>query len=324
MSTKFAACSETGGAFISIDITEGELASINNDAYCVDLEGSISIPATYTYDVYSSYDNLSGLEQSPGIPLFENASDFDQINYLLNQDVIGTDSPLGGKYTFGHIQWAIWEIIEGAGNNCTNDCDYLSCNPINQWDTDKAYNESLGLELVALAAAGEGFVPQCGDKIAIVLASTTAQSLIITIDVPEKEVEKECDTAFAIGNNNDGGANDDTTCFIEDGINRWGWTIGPLSVGEYTYDVFAGAGQCDTNKGELVGTATVNYSSDGNVNVTYDISADYEVSETHTYAGKAMYPTTKKGKTNVAPGQFTIESNLSGDIYVILHSVVCK
>ncbi|MEP3836531.1 MAG: hypothetical protein ABJM36_02735 [Algibacter sp.] len=190
--TKFAACSDTGGAFLSLDIAEGELASLNNDAYCADLEGTISIPATYTYDVYSSYEDLSGLEQSAGVPLFENASDFDKINWLLNQDIIGTESPLGGTYTFGHIQWAIWEIIEGEGNNCTNDCDYLSCDPIDQWDLNKAYNESLGLELVAAAEAGEGFVPQCGQQIAIVLASTTSQSLIITVDVPEKEIEEEC------------------------------------------------------------------------------------------------------------------------------------
>lgn len=318
--TKNAECSETGGAFLSVDIAEGVLASVDNDAWCADLQTSIGF-STYTYDVYSSYEDLSSLELSLGVPLFENSSDFDRINWLLNQNIIGTVSPTGGTYTFGHVQWAIWEIIEGEGNNCTDDCDYLSCDPINQWDLDKTYNETLGLELVAAAAAGEGFMPQCGQKIAIVLASSSNQSLIITIDVPEK-VETECDTAFAIGSNDD-----DTTCFLEDGFNRWGWTIGPLSVGEYTYDVYAGAGQCDTGKGELAGTASVNYNNDGQVNVTYDIDDNYDVSETHTYAGKAMYPTIKKGKKEektVAPGKYSIEPNLSGDIYVILHAVVCK
>ena len=191
--TKDAVCSSTGGAFIALDIADGVLASVDNNAYCADIEGFVGLD-TYDYDVYSSYEDLSGLEQRAGVPLFENASDFDRINWLLNQNIIGTTSPLGGTYTFGHIQWAIWQIIEGEGNNCTDDCDYLSCDPIDQWDNDKAYNESLGLELVAAAEAGEGFVPQCGQKIAIVLASTKSQSLIITKDVPEKEeVCSDCD-----------------------------------------------------------------------------------------------------------------------------------
>ncbi|MCL6294936.1 hypothetical protein [Jejuia spongiicola] len=135
------------------------------------------------------------------------------------------------------------------------------------------------------------------------------------------ECEDECDTAFAKGNT-DAGEGDDSTCFLEDGFNRWGWTIGPLSEGEYTYDVYAGAGQCDTDKGELVGTATVKYDS-GDVTVTYDIDEDYTVSETHTYAGNDPYPT-KNGSDTVAPGQYTITPNLSGDIYVIAHAVVCE
>ena len=37
-------------------------------------------------------------------------------------------------------------------------------------------------------ASGEGFIPQCGQKVAIILASDTVQSLIMTTDVPEKEI----------------------------------------------------------------------------------------------------------------------------------------
>ncbi len=131
------------------------------------------------------------------------------------------------------------------------------------------------------------------------------------------ECEEACETAFAIGNNDA-----DSTCFIEDEFNRWGWTIGPLSEGEYTYDVYAGAGQCDTDKGELVGTVDVKYDN-GEVTVTYNIDDAYTVSETHTYAGKNNYPT-KDGENTVAPGQYTITPNLSGDIYVIAHAVVCE
>ena len=181
-------CVEGEGSFLTVDIPDGSLASVGNPGWCADLDGDIGY-ATYTFDVYSSYEDVSSLVNSNGDILFENADNFDKVNWVLNQSFIGSESPNGGSYTYGHVQWAIWELIEGTGNNCTDDCDYLSCDPIDQWDTDKSNNERLGKEIVAAAfASGEGFIPQCGQKIAIILASETVQSLIITTDVPEKEV----------------------------------------------------------------------------------------------------------------------------------------
>lgn len=181
-------CAEGEGSFLTIDIPEGSLASVGNPGWCADLQASIGYN-TYTFDVYSSYEDVSGLVNNNGDVLFENSDNFDKVNWLMNQSFIGTESPNGGSYTYGHVQWAIWELIEGAGNNCTDDCDYLSCDPIDQWDNDKANNERLGEEIVAAAvAAGEGFVPQCGQKIVVILASDSVQSLIMTTDVPEKEI----------------------------------------------------------------------------------------------------------------------------------------
>ncbi|MFK5971947.1 MAG: hypothetical protein QM485_01585 [Flavobacteriaceae bacterium] len=128
--------------------------------------------------------------------------------------------------------------------------------------------------------------------------------------------EPECETAFARGEKGD-------TCFIGNGFNRWGWTIGPLDEGDYSYEVYAGAGQCDTDKGELVGTVDISYSN-GEVDVTYNIDAAYSVKETHTYAGKDMFPTNKKGEPTVAPGQYTNEGGFDGTVYVIAHLVVCQ
>ncbi|QCW99691.1 hypothetical protein FGM00_06105 [Aggregatimonas sangjinii] len=126
--------------------------------------------------------------------------------------------------------------------------------------------------------------------------------------------EGGCETAFARGNNGD-------TCFIGNGFNRWGWSIGPLAEGNYSYEIYAGAGQCDIGKGALVGSVDVSYSN-GEVIVAYNIDPNYTVSETHTYVGYDMFPT-KNGRPTVAPGQYTVAQNLSGDIYVIAHAVVC-
>ncbi|NHF61560.1 hypothetical protein FK220_019565 [Flavobacteriaceae bacterium TP-CH-4] len=152
---------------------------------------------------------------------------------------------------------------------------------------------------------------------AFAIHNETGKSHILDFNFTTKcETGAGCETAFARGN-------DGQTCFIGNGFNRWGWTIGPLAEGDYTYEVYAGAGQCDTNKGELVGTVDVSYAN-GEVDVVYNIDAAYDVEETHTYAGTEMFPTDKKGKLTVAPGQYSIADDLSGEIYVIAHAVVCQ
>ncbi|MBT8254742.1 MAG: hypothetical protein HKN00_02875 [Flavobacteriaceae bacterium] len=150
------------------------------------------------------------------------------------------------------------------------------------------------------------------------------------LDATNKSSEDECETAFAYYE--DG-------CFIDSGygFNRWGWNIGPLSDGfSGSFDLYAGAGKCNTEKGEYVGTIEVNY-VDGTLTVDYQAEDGYAFYETHLYAGNDEFPKNKKGKPTVAPGQYgnqnefsegsssdsyTIEG-LEGDIYIIAHAVVC-
>jgi hypothetical protein len=144
------------------------------------------------------------------------------------------------------------------------------------------------------------------------------------------------ETAFAYGG-------DYANCFIDSGeFNRWGWTNGALSEGEYEFDIYTGAGQCDLSKGTLVGKLIVNYSN-GTLTVTYGMTETsgftdelYTLTETHLYVGTDPYPTNEgSGKLTVAPGQYgnqtthddvteyTYEINgLSGEIYIIAHAVV--
>lgn len=134
----------------------------------------------------------------------------------------------------------------------------------------------------------------------------------VTIEVVETTYEWE--TAFAYG---DGDAN----CFLDCGFSRWGWTNGPLGEGEYTFELWAAAGQCDTSKGILVGSVDVTYAA-GSVEVTFNVDAPYVLDETHVYAGSDMFPLDNKDDPTVAPGQYYIGDGLSGEIYVIVHAVV--
>lgn len=151
----------------------------------------------------------------------------------------------------------------------------------------------------------------CGDYIYNNTATIveTGQSASATL-----KVNVQCyiyETAYAKGAS--------AICFIPT-FSNWGWT-NPISMGEYTWDLWAGAGQCDTSKGTLVGTVTVVYGTNGYVTVTYNVSSPYIVKETHVYAGYTKFP--KIGtKYTVAPGAYTNNGPFSGPIYVIAHAVV--
>jgi hypothetical protein len=157
-------------------------------------------------------------------------------------------------------------------------------------------------------------------------------------DDPPPPPPLECETAFAYG----GGL---STCFLDidddgdgDGdFNRWGWTNAITEEDVYLFDVYAGAGQCDTGKGTLVGTLMVVY-VDGTVDVIYEMNEGFEMSEVHLYVGSEMLPRDVNGDYTVAPGQYpyvndTLEGAAShailgipasGPIHVVAHAVVCS
>ncbi len=164
-------------------------------------------------------------------------------------------------------------------------------------------------------------------------------SIWITCEDVPPPVEYECETAFAY---------DDKSgqCFANFGefINnpsRWGWVNGAYNAGNYTLQMWAGAGQCNLSNGTIVGSLNVNYDGETAV-VTYtpagidpETNMPYFFEEMHLYVGNAMFPT-HNGSFTIAPGQypyhgngdgsnpytFTV-NNLSGPIYVIAHAQSC-
>ena len=154
-------------------------------------------------------------------------------------------------------------------------------------------------------------------------------------DGGEEEEEGECETAYAY--------DEDGTCFLDididgDGegdFSRWGWSI-PVSEGtSESFDLYAAAGQCDLDKGTLVGSVTVSY-ADGSGTVTYTTADGYTLEETHLYIGEALLPVDVNGNFTLAPGQYPYTSDLdgvgedshdvegvSGDLNLVAHAVVC-
>lgn len=144
--------------------------------------------------------------------------------------------------------------------------------------------------------------------------------LVIDFATAKVDVYVQCyiyeyETAYAKG--------DDEVCFIPT-FRNWGWT-NPIGPGTYEMELWAGAGQCNTGKGTLVGSVTVDYTGDCVV-VEYNVDSPYILDETHVYAGCTMFPQMQVGKRwvdTVAPGQYYNDCPYSwSKVYVIAQAVV--
>jgi hypothetical protein len=142
-----------------------------------------------------------------------------------------------------------------------------------------------------------------------------------------------CETAFAYYPENN-------ACFLDDDTlnsNRWGWTNYFAQEGNYTMDLYSGAGQCDLSKGVKSGNVDVSYVN-GEVSININLLPGFVMNEVQIYVGEEKYPVKNNGSSTVAPGQypFVDESpnnateyeygpiDVSSDgIYIIVHAVTC-
>ena len=181
-----------------------------------------------------------------------------------------------------------------------------------------------------------------GDGVSINDQASWATYFSHTIDCPEEEEPiatiANYETAFAFNQST-------STCFLSidqdhDGrsdFNRWGWTNQLKTSGTYHFTLYAGAGQCDINKGEVAGKLTLHYDATfKTLTANYSTNEGFYFSEIHLYIGDTMVPINPNGMTSVAPGQYTIVTtkvdehfntytlqNVSGNgIHIIAHAVV--
>ncbi|MFN8548300.1 MAG: hypothetical protein U0527_10150 [Candidatus Eisenbacteria bacterium] len=136
---------------------------------------------------------------------------------------------------------------------------------------------------------------------------------------------------------------DDATCFRDiqqqggcgGHFRRWGWSNGPLAQGSYVFDLYAGAGQCATTHGTLVGQLLVNYTG-STATIEYRTCGTYKMTEEHLYVGSDILPRDRWGRYTVAPGRYPFHgyntagvqskvftvNGLSGQIYIVAHAKV--
>ena len=119
-------------------------------AWCLDKVAHIDIPGTYTASVYSTYE--PGILAGSGSAIGSNAlaSNLGSINWLLNY----YDGHNAG-ITFGEVQGAIWKLL---GQDWTSEASYLG--HVDASDVDA---------LAALALMHQGYVPEVGETIGVIL-----------------------------------------------------------------------------------------------------------------------------------------------------------
>ncbi|CAN0272164.1 unnamed protein product, partial [Scytosiphon promiscuus] len=97
-----------------------------------------------------------------------------------------------------------------------------------------------------------------------------------------------------------------------DGVNanRWGWYLEPAFDGtaqEFTFDMYAGAGQNVLANGVDAGNVIVTVNADGSSSYDVHPADGYCFDDIHVHVGNDLPTLTKKGvtTTSVAPGQYT-------------------
>ena len=155
-------CSGIGpDCYLNIDVINGEWLDGTYLGWCIDLDDFIGFGNVYEdADVYCSIDPLPD-------SLVDHPENIDLINWILNNVTLGQTSACGGIFTFGDIQKAIWDLI---------DDEIAGTVLLGEWSQCRAD------EIVTMALSnGEGFKPELGDYLGVILDAENVQTVLITV-----------------------------------------------------------------------------------------------------------------------------------------------
>jgi hypothetical protein len=129
--------------------------------WCIDLDSTMKDGRKYKATDISSYEPTK---------LIEYPENLDLVNYIINKHYVGEKSSCGGRYTYGDVQRAIWTLVDDRQTSAfTGVC--------NKYRVNKILSEA--------HANGEGFVPQDGQTIAVILnPCDIKKAQICIIEVP--------------------------------------------------------------------------------------------------------------------------------------------
>lgn len=158
-------------SYFEVNVTDSGLLKGKYRGWCADWATLIEDDTVYQAKVYSSYSNSlpSGLVDKPEY--------LDEVNWLLNEHVVGEPSEAGGNFTSGDLQVAIWTLIDDSFSTST-------VGPFSQARVN---------ELVATALEqGSDFKPNCKQSVGIIIEPGNEQGRVQTtiIEVPNIKFPK--------------------------------------------------------------------------------------------------------------------------------------
>ena len=193
-----------GNSYGKIELLDGGFISPGwYNVWCIDTHHDIfKKDNPFSGTAYSSYDLPSAV-----VDYINSTDDPDKftpdslplVNWIINQGFVGKESSCEGNplFTYADVQVAIWKLLGVHVGWFPEAGLYADCR-VN--------------EILAAAREHMDFVPECGQKMGIVLYSEGVQTLLMEFPVPCGG--GGCETAWAYGG--------DT--FIDKGIaHKWGW-----------------------------------------------------------------------------------------------------
>jgi hypothetical protein len=173
-------------SYFQTTVTEGGDLDGVYEGWCIDVDHVIYQNTPYSVQVYSSYNPeiLNG-------GFVDYPENLDKVNWVLNQEYVGTTAPGLGVITYGDVQRAIWQLLEANP----------SSSGLGSWSQERVDY------IIAAAAAGEGFVPVCGNFVALILrpfdtnlpVQITVAKVALNLDLVCLPVYSEPETAWASG-----------------------------------------------------------------------------------------------------------------------------
>lgn len=307
-----------------VELSTGE--AIRAGTVCMTIEPGVALNVMYTTtDGWKLTEaHLAAGDSMSDIPIDdEGHSQFGQFEFN-SGDITGATShtfvvPLSSFHHDGHLD----RRHDAAAERCDPVTTYLAVQAIlrkrnddGTWQTETGWGGQRSLD-----------------------GGNWATLLTLSLECGQESPQLEtCETAFAKG--------DASTCFIgadfdqdgrDDGIDRWGWSNGPLAPGTgAAWPVYAAAGQCDVGRGTRVGSLSVSYGHEGHAQIVFDRVGDFVLDEERLYVGTEPLPRGHAGVFTISPERYPIVQELDdathtetqiggleGDIYVAYHAVAC-
>ncbi len=139
-------------SYFKITVSGGSFLDGLHQGWCAHNGPVLTRNTPFLADVYSIYEPLPDFS-------FGGQENLDKVNWIMNQDFVGKVGACGQFFTAQHVQEGMWLVLRQINPSGKNPCS---------------------LEIFKLAEAnGSGFIPRCGQDVAVLLIPPPGEQPVI-------------------------------------------------------------------------------------------------------------------------------------------------